>query len=623
VGIFSDLSEVKNQQHRIERNAAEEYAIGQLLELSLQGYSLESFLQRALEMLLGSVSWLNLEQQGGIFLAHETEQGPVLRLIANHNLPAGVAVTCQEVPFGTCLCGRAATEKTVQFAGCVDERHEIDYPDMAPHGHYSVPILSGEDLLGVMVLYLPHGHERDENEVAFLGRVADVFSTGITRRRADAEVQHLAYRDRLTGLPNRLLLEDHLAQVLAACRQHGHQAALLYLDLDRFKNLNDAIGHPTGDLLLQQVAERLSTEVRAEDTVARVGGDEFVVLLPQLSHDPQQAGRQARALAQKVHETLSRPYDLAGYEYRLTLSIGISLFSANTSSTEDIIRQAEIALNRAKDEGRNAIRFYRPEMQATVEARMELESDLRQALERDELELYYQPQVNQAGQVVGAEALLRWRHPEWGMVSPGEFIPVAEETGLILPMGEWVLASAAAQRKAWAAAWPGPDVHYIAINVSPRQFHQADYVEQVEQILARTGIPPEWIKLEITESVVLADVEDTIAKMEALKARGLSLAIDDFGTGYSSLSYLRRLPLDQLKIDRSFLQNVADDPEDAAIVEMIIQMSHRLGIEVVAEGVETDEQFAFLKAHGCGLYQGFHFYRPMSVDQFEMLLRSS
>jgi len=622
VGVFSDQSEVKNQQRRIERNAAEEYAIGQLLELSLQDYSLEDFLQQALEMLLSSISWLNLEQRGGIFLSHETEQGEALRLLADYNLPAGVVGACQEVQFGTCLCGIAAAEKELQFASCVDERHHVSYPDMAPHGHYNVPILSGDELLGVIVLYLRDGHGRDENEVAFLRRVADVISAGIARRRADAEIQHLAYHDRLTGLANRLLLEDHLVQVLAACERHGHQAALLHIDLDRFKNLNDAIGHSTGDLLLRQVAERLTTEVRAEETLARLGSDEFVVLLPQLSHDPQQAGRQARDLAQKVHATLSRPYDLAGFEYRLTLSIGINLFAANANSAEEIMRQAEIALNRAKDEGRNAIRFYRPEMQAAVEARVELESDLRQALERDELELYYQPQVNQDGQIVGAEALLRWRHPERGIVSPGEFIPVAEETGLILPMGEWVLASAAAQCKAWAAAWQGSSAHYIAVNVSPRQFHQADYVEQVEQVLAQSGVPPEWIKLEITENVVLADVGDTIAKMQALKARGLRLAIDDFGTGYSSLSYLRRLPLNQLKIDRSFVQDVTNDPEDAAIVEMIIQMSHRLGMEVVAEGVETAEQFAYLKAQGCELFQGFYFHRPMPADQFEKLLRS-
>ncbi len=436
------------------------------------------------------------------------------------------------------------------------------------------------------------------------------------RKTAKSEIRRLAFYDPLTDLPNRRLLQDRLEHALTATGRRHNLGALLLIDLDNFKALNDTWGHDKGDLLLKQVALRLTSCVRDCDTVARLGGDEFVVLIDEVGRLTADAIAAARSVAQKVLTCLAEPYDVAGYEHRSGSSIGVSLFGSDTVTVEEIVKRADVAMYQAKAAGRNTVRFFDPAMQAAVEARAALEIDLRLALARGEFYLHYQPQVGADDRVIGAEALLRWSHPQRGGVSPGEFIPVAEQSGLIVDMGEWVLQSACAQLARWAAqAHMAPLT--LAINVSVHQFRQTDFVDKVRLALQAHGTAPERLKLEITESMFASDLENIIDKMNRLKSYGVGFSLDDFGTGYSSLSYLRRLPLDQLKIDQSFVRDVLADPNDAAIAHTIVALGQTLGLAVIAEGVETQGQRDFLALHGCGLCQGYLISRPLPIDGFE------
>ncbi|MDO8250086.1 MAG: EAL domain-containing protein [Rhodoferax sp.] len=439
------------------------------------------------------------------------------------------------------------------------------------------------------------------------------------RKAAENEIEHLAFYDPLTHLPNRRLLLDRLHHALAACARSGHQGALLFIDLDNFKTLNDTRGHDKGDLLLQQVAQRLADCMRDDDAVARLGGDEFVVMLEGLSGNSDEAATQAKTVGEKMLATLNQPYRLADDEHHSTASIGITLFADHRDTIDELLKRADLAMYQAKAAGRNTMRFFDPAMQAVVSARAALESDLRQGLQLKQFFLHYQPQVSREGGTVGAEALLRWRHPERGMVSPLDFIPLAEDTGLILPLGLWVLQSACTQLVAWADQAHTADL-VLAVNVSARQFRQADFVAEVLGVLAQTGARGDRLKLELTESVVVENVGDIIEKMVALKAHGVRFSMDDFGTGYSSLSYLRRLPLDQLKIDQSFVNDVLTDPNDAAIARTIIALGQSLGLNVIAEGVETDGQRDFLAQAGCLHYQGYLYSKPLQAQDFEKFL---
>ncbi len=436
------------------------------------------------------------------------------------------------------------------------------------------------------------------------------------RKNAEARFEHLAYHDDLTDLANRRLLRDRTEHEIAVAKRRGILGALLYLDLDRFKNLNDALGHPVGDELLRQVGERLKTLVRAEDTVARVGGDEFVVLLPMLSPDASKASFEAQAVTEKIRACLSEPYTLNEHLYHITPSIGIVLFPEGEGNADDLLKHADSALYRAKEDGRNTARFYQPDMQAVAETRLALEKDLRHALKHDELSLHYQPQVNGSGELIGAEALIRWQHPEQGMIPPDRFIPVAEDTGLIVEIGTWVLRTAAQQIHTWQQNRLYPATHRLAVNVSPRQFRQTNFVDLVTEIFNEEGVSLKHLELEITETLVMENVKDAIEKMSTLRDKGVLFSIDDFGTGYSSLSYLKRLPVDQLKIDRSFVRDIVTDPDDAAIIETIIAMTSHLGLGVIAEGVETHEQLDFLRERGCTAFQGYHFSQPVPAEEF-------
>jgi diguanylate cyclase (GGDEF)-like protein/PAS domain S-box-containing protein len=455
--------------------------------------------------------------------------------------------------------------------------------------------------------------ERDaEGAVLWHGFIMDVTE----RKLAEEEIRRLAFFDSLTGLPNRRLLLDRLRQVCAAASRTGTHGALLFLDLDHFKMLNDTKGHEFGDHLLMQVAGRLSASVREGDTVSRLGGDEFVVMLAGLGIDPTEAASQAETVAEKILAAIQMPFQLRGQEFQCTCSIGVSLFNDHLATPDEVLKHADVAMYRAKASGRNVVRFFDPAMQVAIESRVSLEGDLRRALSRDQLQLFYQIQVNDERKVTGAEALLRWTHPEQGAISPVQFIPLAEETGLIVPIGQWVLETACAQIKAWARNEATRHLD-LAINVSPRQFRQAGFVDQVRSVLERTVADPMRLKLELTESVVLDNVATTIDKMHALKAMGVGFSMDDFGTGYSSLTYLKRLPLDVLKIDRAFVRDIATDNNDAVIVQTILGMAKHLGIGVIAEGVETAEQLEFLKFHGCRHFQGYLFSRPLPLAEFE------
>ena len=452
------------------------------------------------------------------------------------------------------------------------------------------------------------------------GRFIGYHGTGknITERKAaEDRIQSLAFSDSLTGLPNRRLLIERLKHALGAATRHQRQGALLLIDLDDFKTLNDTLGHDQGDLLLQQVAIRLRACVRQTDTVARLGGDEFIVLLEDLSEVDQEVATRAMAMGEKVIAALNQPYQLGGSSHHSTASIGVTLFDGKQlESTEEPLKQADLAMYQAKAAGRNTLRFFDPQMQAIVSARAAMEVNLREALAQQQFQLHYQPQVRDPGLVTGVEALIRWNDPRRGTVSPAEFIPLAEETGLILPLGQWVLESACKQLAQWAGQSAMAHLT-VAVNVSARQFRQSDFVKQVMDTLQRTGANPRRLKLELTESMLLNNVEDVIAKMGALNGMGVGLSLDDFGTGYSSLAYLKRLPLEQLKIDRGFVRDILVDTNDAAIARMVIALAETMGLSVIAEGVETEAQRSFLAGLGCHAYQGYLFSKPVPAGELE------
>ncbi|NWN83698.1 MAG: EAL domain-containing protein [Halomonas sp.] len=433
------------------------------------------------------------------------------------------------------------------------------------------------------------------------------------RKAAEREIHQLAFFDSLTGLPNRRLLMDRLQSLQRDSQHGGHFAALIFLDLDNFKQVNDTQGHHSGDLLLRLVTERLSSVIRESDTLARLGGDEFALLLHDLGECPEAAAKEAEEVALKLLSALQAPQLVGGEQLVVTASLGITLFHDHEVSLDGILQQADTALFQAKAAGRDTLSFFDPDIQARLQARARLESDLRQALPRGELRLHYQPQVTATGEIFGVEALLRWQHPSRGAVSPGDFIPLAEENRMILPMGSWVLETACRQLADWAAD-PARQHVIMAVNVSPVQFREADFAEQVLAILDDTGAPAERLKLEVTESLFMEERDAARGKMLHLSERGVRFSLDDFGTGYSSLSYLKRLPLAQLKIDQSFVCDLFEGQASTAIVTSIISLARSLELDVIAEGVETEAQREWLVTHGCTCFQGYLFGRPQPVE---------
>jgi diguanylate cyclase (GGDEF)-like protein/PAS domain S-box-containing protein len=442
-----------------------------------------------------------------------------------------------------------------------------------------------------------------------------------TAKAAEKTIRSLAFYDPLTGLPNRRQLLERLRQPPAAGGQRGRSMALLLVDLDHFKIFNDTLGHQTGDLLLKEVARRVAASVHEGDTVCRLGGDEFVVMIENFSEVAEEAAAQAKAVGEHVLAAIDRPYSIENREYLLTASIGITVFGSRQKSVDDVLQQADIAMDQAKAAGRNTMRFFSPALQTAVNARAAMEVELRQAIKTNQFELYYQPQVER-GRVTGAEALIRWNHPTRGLVLPGEFIPLTEESRLILPLGEWVLDTACEQIAAWASHKETARL-IVAVNISALQFRQPEFVDQVVAALARTGANPKNLRLELTESMLADNIEEVIAKMTQLRLHGIRFSLDDFGTGYSSLAYLKRLPLDCLKIDRSFVRDILIDSTSGAIAQTIISLGRAMALSVIAEGVETEEQRNLLAGLGCHSFQGFLFSRPVPLEQLEPLLHLS
>jgi diguanylate cyclase (GGDEF)-like protein/PAS domain S-box-containing protein len=444
--------------------------------------------------------------------------------------------------------------------------------------------------------------------------IAASISAEIERMRAMDKLEYQATYDALTDLPNRRLLIDRLSQAQSRCRRHNHNGAVLFMDLDHFKTINDSLGHNVGDLLLQQVANRLTSQIRDEDTASRLGGDEFIVLFTELNSKPQMAAQQARQGARKIQKALSKPYTISEHELHITPSIGIVIFPMENENADDILKYADTAMYRAKEEGRNTIRFFLPGMQDAAEQQLRLQNDLRHALINDELALYFQPQLNLEGNLVSAEALLRWLHPQHGLVEPDTFVPVAEESGQILQISEWVLKEALARARDWVEISHDPVC--ISLNISAVHFHQVGFADQIQQILEESGVNPSHLTLEIHEGTLVENFEEATEKVLQLKKLGVRFSIDCFGIGYASIAYIRRLPVDQLKIDRSFIRDIISDPKDANLVETIITMAKMMEIEVVAIGVESDAQMKFLRDKGCKIFQGYYFSHPLPVDQF-------
>lgn len=460
-------------------------------------------------------------------------------------------------------------------------------------------------------------YDSQQQTIGVLGMYYDITE----KKVAEAEIHRLAYYDSLTKLPNRRLLQDRLKHAIAAAARSKQHGAMFFVDIDHFKALNDTRGHDVGDLLLIDVAQRLSEVVREQDTVARQGSDEFVVLVEELGATDSEAVARAEYLGEKLRAILNAPFNLNGYEYHCKTSIGVGLYDAHNTADE-LFKHADIALYQAKEAGRDTLRLFNPAMQEAMNQRSLMEAALQKAIRLNQLELYYQPQMDAERRMVGVEALLRWQHPQRGLVLPDEFIPLAEDTGLILPIGSWVLETACAQIGVWEQDLRTCELQ-VAVNVSARQFFQPDFVTQVKRTLAASGINPAHLKLELTESLLLVDVKDTREKMLALKQLGVHFSMDDFGTGYSSLTYLAQLPLDQLKIDKSFVRNLPNESKDKTIARAIITMGLGLDMTVIAEGVESESQREFLEAQGCHEFQGYLFSRPLTIENLEKFLQQS
>ncbi len=479
-----------------------------------------------------------------------------------------------------------------------------------------VVIPTADGAFGVIGAYSREASRFSKDDASFLMAIATSLGTAIGRKRAEERLAYVAQFDALTGLPNRTLFRDRLSQAMTRAERGGSQLAVMLLDLDRFKEINDTLGHRAGDRLLQAVAERLTSVLRTVDTVARLGGDEFTVIL-----EDAESVDAVTLVAEKVVGALARPFPLDDQEYFLTVSAGITMYPSNPGDIETLIMNADVAMYDAKDKGKNNFQFYRAEMNAMKQERLSLEGQLRRATERGELFIQYQPQTDlRTNRIVGAEALLRWRHPELGLIEPNHFIPIAEQTNLILQIGKWVLHHACAQNVAWQRA--GMPRVRVAVNVSARQF-RAELLETVATALEQTGLAPDCLELEITEGLLIEDPDAASAVLTELKALGVHVAIDDFGSGYSSLSYLKHFPLDSLKIDRGFVRDLSFDPDDASIARAIIALGHSLDLKVIAEGVETPQQLAFLRDHHCDVVQGFLFGAPVMADEMAALLRQA
>jgi diguanylate cyclase (GGDEF)-like protein len=618
------LLQEKNQQLEYEieqRHLAEEQinrayesriAISKLLQTALDPISLQEQLKTVLNILF-SVPWLALQHKGGIFLVDSESEDLVLACSDNFSdVQLGL---CARIKPGVCLCGKALQRKHILFSPSIDDDHDIRFDGMEPHGHYCVPLHASDRVVGVLTLYVDENHQPIQDEEEFLSSAADTIVGLIERRRLERQLKQQAQFDKLTGLPNRVLFHDRLNQSLKFAKRTGKDVVLMFIDLDRFKHVNDTMGHEAGDMLLKQVAERVSSCVRDSDTVARLGGDEFTVILPQLTHP-----FYVEFVARKIIEQLSLPFNLSQGHASISGSIGITCFPNDAEDVETLLKHADSAMYQAKAAGRSTFHFFTAEMNVFVTERYKLENDLRRGITEQELTLHYQPKISlETGKITGMEALVRWNRPEHGLVFPDDFIYIAEESRLIESLGLWVLKAACKQSKIWIDMGHTPLL--VAVNLSSVQFRNgSELLTSISAVLAETGLSPELLELEITESMLMENVEDAIATMNGLRDMGIHISLDDFGTGYSSLSALQRFPLQSLKIDRSFVKDLIVNHGDREIVSAIITLAKNLNMNVVAEGVEAAEHVEFLKKNLCTEIQGYYYSPPLPVDEFTELL---
>ena len=608
-------AELRKSYDSLSRASSEEHALGQLLNLSLQSMTVNEFLRQSIDMLKSAVPWIGILPKGGVFLSDENRDS--LKLVASYGLSEAVKHSCNAVAFGHCLCGQAAEDAELQFSTiCCEPDKGIPVNELIATGHYSIPIMLGDNVLGVLVVYLPAGYARKQSDEIFLKRVADVLSMGITRRRFEKEVEYLKCHDRLTGLINRQRLIADLEQVLIRNERSGEMGALLFIGLASIKKVNDSLGHLAGDRLLEEIAGRLKAMQPKTAVVARGGGNEFIVMLPNEGRNVESVTRNARLTAEKIRRAIASNYEIDGNVLDVESYIGISIFPATDIPAADMVQQAATAMQRAKEEGCHSPRYFHPAMQDMVDQRFNIEQTLRSALDGQRLQLHFQPQVDAGGKLVGAEALLRCPDNNGDMIRMDHCIEVAESTGLILPIGEWVLCEACSMLESWTRAGIASAIQHLCINFSPRQFYQQNFVSLVKSILSEYDFDPAQLVFEITEGFLIDSKQEAIAIMQELKAIGVGFAIDDFGTGYSSLSYLARLPLDILKIDRAFVTGVVNDTKQAVIVETLVAMASQLGFETIAEGVESGEELEFMLAKGCKCFQGYYYSPPKPADEF-------
>jgi len=604
----------QEQAAREERVARVEKQHTAIVDLSLRGPLFHGDVSQAAKIINETAVRTIGVARASVWLADETEE--LFRAVDLYQAASGehssdAVLVVKDYP---AYFAALQNDRSIAVADMLDDERTRDLRNYATACGVTAlldsPIRVGGKLRGVVCLEHAGGRrEWTDDEIRFSGELADQFLQVLgdaERARSETQIRRLAFYDPLTELANRRLLQETMQHELEVAKRHELYGALLYLDLDNFKTLNDSLGHHVGDELLVQLSRRLRGALRKEDIPARLGGDEFVVLITGENRSRQQAAESALNVAKKIQAAISVPYRLHGYEHVITSSMGITLYPEKDATAADVLKQGDTAMYRAKEEGRNTVCFYNPEMQQEADNRLLLEKELRMAISGGQFEVYFQPQVNCQGALVSAEALVRWLHPERGMVSPAEFIPIAEETGLILELGAWILKDACE----FTRDCP------IAVNISPMEFRQPDFVSRVTQTLRETGADASKLMIELTEGIVIENIGDTISKMSALKEMGIRISIDDFGTGYSSLAYLKLLPLDQLKINNEFVRDINIDPNGAVIVDTIISMARHLGLDVVAEGVETREQLEFLKDKGCQIVQGYYFSIPLNKDDF-------
>ena len=601
-----------------ERKLAEAVLAGEkrVLERVARGDTLEEVLTDIATLLEENMR----DARVAILLADESEH--LLTVVAAPHLVDKHRALMVDLPVtvGHTPCGEAAVCGAPVVADFVDDAKWSQFKSVAAEigvrGCWSTPILSAQKrLLGTFAIFSTARREPDERDRELVERFTHLTGIAIERKRTEMRLSYLAHYDGVTGVANRALFVDHLRLAMVDAERHGRMVGVLFLDLDRFKTINDTLGHEVGDMLLKVVATRLQNTLRAGDTVARLAGDEFTIALAGL-RDADEAGRVTR----RIQETFSKPIDLQGNRLVVSASIGVALYPSDDLSIDGLLKHADAAMYRAKDNGGNNFQFYSADMETRARERLALELNLRKAIENDELVLHYQPQVDvKTGRIVGVEALVRWQQPGRGLVPPSEFIPIAEESGLIVQIGDWVLRTACRQQCAWRAA--GYAVR-MAVNLSARQFERDDLASSIRNLLRETGMEAAALELELTESMLVKNPEKAIATLDDLDRMGISLGIDDFGTGYSSLGYLKRFPLDTLKIDRSFVNDLPHNADDRVIAEAIIGLARSLGMEVVAEGVETSEQLEFLAHHGCNMIQGYLYSRPLPADDIARLLRA-